>query len=484
MNVDRQIDSIESWAMMKIAILDDEIKICKLIKKLIDWESGGFSFVGFAHDGITGLNLIRKETPDIVITDIRMPGLTGLELIEKARQENLTTQFIIISGYSQFEYAKNALQLDVSNYILKPIDEEELNKTLISLRDEIDLSQTKENQVKQQSEQIDILYREKQLLDIFKKPENYDVVPFFDNDVIYFIMTESMSLPTSSIVSIREPMATYGVAKRSNTMLDYLKEIAKNGRLIYTEIGIKKLLDYQYEKWFTSSDVLKISDNHIDPKPIHNIFNESQSFILSSVEYLNESDFIEAIDYLRKKIIEQPEIDAFSVYQNILKLVQSLEVQVNLFQINSIASFYQELTQLIKQADDFDTVIEMIKEKIINVIREIKVKHKDRTSSTITLIKEYINQHYTEDISLDKLSKVFDLSPSYLSQLFKNEVGISYIEYLTKKRIDYAKRLLMESEQSVGEICTMVGYLDQKHFFRTFKKHTKMSPTEYRKLYQ
>ncbi len=469
---------------MKIAILDDEIRICKLIKKLIDWESGSFSFVGFAHDGITGLNLIKREAPDIVITDIRMPGLTGLELIEKAGHENLTTQFIIISGYSQFEYAKNALQLDVSNYILKPIDEEELNKALILLRDEIILSQTKEHEAKKQSEQIDVLYREKQLLDIFRNPENYDVVPLFDNDVIYFIMDESMSLPTSSIVSIREPMVTYGVAKRSNIMLDYLKEIALGGKLIYTEIGIKKLLDYQYERWFTKSNVIEILDRKVNPQPIHNIFNESQPFILSSVEYLNESDFIEALDYLGRKVLQQSEIDAFSVYQNILKLVQSLEVQVNLFQTNSIASFYQELAHLIRQADGFEAVLETIKVKMIQVIREIKTRHKDKTSSTITLIKEYINQHFTEDISLDKLAEVSGLSSSYLSQLFKNEVGISYIEYLTKKRVDYAKRLLMESEQSVSEICMMVGYLDQKHFFRTFKKHTKMSPTEYRKLYQ
>lgn len=469
---------------MKIAILDDEIRICKLIKKLIDWESGGFSFVGFAHDGITGLNLIKKEAPDIVITDIRMPGLTGLELIEKARHENLITQFIIISGYSQFEYAKNALQLDVSNYILKPIDEEELNKALIQLRDEIILSQTKEHEAKQQSEQIDVLYREKQLLDIFRNPEHYEVVPFFDNDVIYFIMDESLSLPTSSIVSIREPMTTYGVAKRSNTMLDYLKEIAMNGKLIYTEIGIKKLLDYQYERWFTKSDVIEILDKRINPQPIHNIFNESQPFILSSVEYLKESDFVEALDYLGKKVLEQTEIDAYSVYQNTLKLVQSLEVQVNLFQTNSIAPFYQELAHMIRQADDFKTVLETIKVKIIHVMGEIKTTRKDKSSNTITLIKEYINQHFTEDISLDKLAEISDLSPSYLSQLFKNEVGISYIEYLTKKRMDYAKRLLMENEQSVSEICMMVGYLDQKHFFRTFKKHTKMSPTEYRKLYQ
>lgn len=121
--------------MLKVMIADDEDKICQLIYKLINWESLGMDVVGIAHNGIEALELIKTNSPDIVITDIRMPGYDGLELIGKAKEINLSIEFIIISGYQHFDYAQKAIKYGVMDYLLKPIKKEELVGTLTKIKD-------------------------------------------------------------------------------------------------------------------------------------------------------------------------------------------------------------------------------------------------------------------------------------------------------------------------------------------------------------
>jgi len=119
--------------LYKVLITDDEIKMCRLIQNVIDWDSLGLEIVGFAHDGIAALELIKSEKPDILITDIRMPGCDGLELIAKAKEANPGMYFVIISGYQHFDYARSAIRFGVEDYLLKPLDEEELLEILTKM---------------------------------------------------------------------------------------------------------------------------------------------------------------------------------------------------------------------------------------------------------------------------------------------------------------------------------------------------------------
>lgn len=121
--------------MLKVIIADDEDKICQLIYKLINWEEMGMSVVGIAHNGVEALELIQALTPDIAITDIRMPGFDGLEFIERAKEYNSQVQFVIISGYQHFEYAQRAIKYGVLDYLLKPVNKEELIGTLTKMKD-------------------------------------------------------------------------------------------------------------------------------------------------------------------------------------------------------------------------------------------------------------------------------------------------------------------------------------------------------------
>ena len=116
--------------MLKILIVDDEPDICELIHKLIDWKELGLLSLGSCQNGIDAMEIILRQKPDVVITDIQMPGMTGLSLIEKACKQNLQTKFIVISGYREFEYAQQAIRYGVEDYLLKPISKTDLNLVL------------------------------------------------------------------------------------------------------------------------------------------------------------------------------------------------------------------------------------------------------------------------------------------------------------------------------------------------------------------
>ncbi len=155
--------------MIKVLIADDELRICELIFRLIDWESLGMSVIAVAHDGRETIKIIKNEMPDIVITDIRMPGYNGVDVIRIGKEYNSDIQFIIISGYSQFDYAQNAIHYGVSDYLLKPVKAEELIKALLRIKNRIDKNNQMYSQVKKAwtlEQQNRRLYREQLIMEI------------------------------------------------------------------------------------------------------------------------------------------------------------------------------------------------------------------------------------------------------------------------------------------------------------------------------
>ena len=155
--------------MIKVLIADDELRICELIFRLIDWEALGMSVIAVAHDGRETIKIIKNEMPDIVITDIRMPGYNGVDVIRIGKEYNSDIQFIIISGYSQFDYAQNAIHYGVSDYLLKPVKAEELTKVLLRIKSRIDKNNQMYSQVKKAwtlEQQNRRLYREQLIMEI------------------------------------------------------------------------------------------------------------------------------------------------------------------------------------------------------------------------------------------------------------------------------------------------------------------------------
>ena len=123
--------------MLKVLIADDEKMICSLISQLLDWNALGYEIVGMAYTGVDAYEMIRKEQPDVIISDIRMPGYDGIELIKRTKEAGIEAEFVMISGFKQFEYAQNAMKYGVKYYLLKPIEEDKLQEIAEEIKDAI-----------------------------------------------------------------------------------------------------------------------------------------------------------------------------------------------------------------------------------------------------------------------------------------------------------------------------------------------------------
>ncbi len=347
--------------MYRMVVIDDEYIVVRGIEAIIKREKLDCEVVGAAYNGIEALDLLRETKPDIVITDIRIPKLDGLSLIEEAKEFLPETYFIVISGFKEFEYAKRALAMGVKRYIDKPvtidkvkeavawIEKEELKKKANALTEDEELKNKELNQ-----------YTDK-MLDSIIENDTTKLRKYFRNYMV--------------VIRVLYP-----------AMNHFKRECLKL---------ICMLSEFYGEKERGSSWCSGIS-----------------------FEEMKAKDTYREIEEYAEKIIE--------------KIIGTMETQNH------------------------------------------SVNHRD-----IKQLLEYIGCHYNQDIGLNELADMVGLNPVYLSVLFKEEVGMSYIKYLTNLRIKKAKEYLLE-DYKVTSVSEMVGYNNYRHFCDIFKKYVGQSPNEYK----
>jgi two-component system response regulator YesN len=338
--------------MYRIVVIDDEYIVVEGIKAIIKKRGMDCEVVGSATDGIDGLEVVREMKPDLVITDIRMPGMDGLSLIETAKEVLTKTRFIVISGFTEFEYAKRAISLGVKGYIDKPITIEKLEEVINKLKSE---DESKGNEVSlldaSLSKMMDAIILQKSE-ELIKECENY--------------LTQW---------------------KENGAWLDLYKK--DSFRILCV------LLEVFAEQKKSREDWMEVSFTKIDE----------------------------------------------------LKTVQEIKDYV----------FYRV-------------------KKIANSMETVKI---GTNHYVVSRLLQYIADHYNRDIGLTELADEVNMNPSYLSILFKEEVGMSYVKYLTNLRMNKAKELL-KAGYKVTDVSEMVGYNNYRYFCDIFKKHQGKTPNEYK----
>ncbi|MEG1848784.1 MAG: response regulator [Lachnospiraceae bacterium] len=354
--------------MKSVVIVDDEYIVVEGIKAMIARNQMDYEVVAAAYDGITGQKMILEYRPDLVITDIRMPGMDGLSLVESIKERVQDTIFIILSGYQEFEYARKALDLGIKGYIDKPITMEKIKQTLT--------------------------------------------------------MVETL---------IQEQTLSKQKTNRESSKKEY-------------QIQSEKMMNL-------------IEEGTVDPKEIQEMgeiqlchtLNQLQSCFDDITEYRKEGYKLVclALGIFYEHRSDKREEQHFPSYQNMETMIDY--DQVNLFITTIFKSMFQKM-ELAKLGN-----MHHIVERVL----------------------EYMNENYNKDISLIELADKVALNPAYLSLLFKEEVGTSYIKYLTKLRMDHAKKLLMAGYK-VAEVSEMVGYSNYRYFCDIFKKNECLTPNEYK----
>lgn len=358
----------------KVVIIDDEPWTREVIKTLANWEALGLEIVGEASDGEYGLELIRLMSPDIILTDVKMPHLNGIDLIDTLRKEDNATPVIFISGYDDYAFIRSALKLEAIDYLLKPIKPEELNLQL-------------SNCIK--------LLEERKAANLYNK-----------------------SIEIGFLNSVW--------ANKFYTLRDNLSDALKS--LDSAVIVLK--CDEIYEL------VMKNEGEEISKEVnvciYYTLMNTLENFILSREFEVRE----------------------------ILKMNDS--------------------TFVFSKDCSLKDMMEFIKKLSVTATEQIKEHNRNRNRLDIGKIKKYLEEHFTEGITLELTAATYYVSKEYLSKAFKLFVGKGFSEYLTELRMERAKELILDYKIPLKDVGELVGYVDQAHFYKTFKKFFGKTPGEIR----
>ncbi len=510
--------------METVFIADDENNIREGLKCIIDWEELGFTICGEAGNGEDALKGILRLNPSLVLIDMRMPKLYGLEVIEQAKEQGFTGTFVILSGYSDFKYAQTAMKFGVKYYLTKPMDEEELEKVVKEVYDTL--------QIERQKKEDDEFFRRKSkkeiLQDIIKDEVRFDLLNLrelnLEAEVYQVVMYENFQIGEVELPYQFADM--FMLADNGNNSFEHFMVKGKNVLLLKGKFAIEKFQRFlkHYESapqkgspldtLFISygsrvTDIKELKDSYEQAQTLlgRRFFCQKGQHVLGYTELpkeqeekrtLDNSRVIEYCtvfnDYLqtfnRRKVQEtlrELENYLYHVDTDIsgvklfaadlyLQIKENMSHRYNAVEIpfdsnQNIIGFISEQHYLYEITDYFAEQFEEVMSSIGNSSRD----------SVLDDILYYIEHNYPSNIKLEGIAALFGYNSSYLGKIFNKNVGESFNSYVDQVRIKHAIELLVENKHKVYEIAEMVGYKNVDYFHKKFKKYVGESPAEYRK---
>ncbi|NHN34904.1 response regulator [Paenibacillus agricola] len=532
--------------MWRIVIIDDDRKVLRGMKKIIPWVELKAELAGEAENGSDGLELIRSIRPDIVITDIYMPVMNGLEMLQQLRKEDIKSKMIILSGYTDFEYARQSLSLNVSDYLVKPVSVPTLLEVLRKVIQELE-KEEKEQQELQGLLQTSDSYRptmEKEYLKSlvtgafephFRRMQETNANYFAENKFQILAVEIEDTKRSSEVSSSDIHLFRYAVANIVEELLQtkwpessVLELYSRHVAILLRYPPNKDTMELSELCQLLIDNVLRFLDVSIRigigsvQHGIKNIANSTEealsalvsmrSFILeetgvkvwenakynsqtSSVKFPRVKYYQEVADAIRQLQEERAIqlVKEFAVQWMHSKETGSEDVQrvaaelwaIFAFALNEAGYSLDELYLDAAVKMEIGTLqtpnhfVEWIDEKIRGICERLdsngqNVKHKQ----AIDFIIQYIHEHYFEEIRLGDMADKVYLSRNYLSNLFRTAVGETFQDYITKVRMDKAKRLIMEGKHRIYEVAEKVGYRNVPYFTSMFKRQTGRNPTD------
>ena len=541
--------------MLKIFLAEDEVIVRETIKRMIPWEDLGFELVGEAADGEMALPLLLRQKPDLLITDIKMPFMDGLTLAKVAKKEIPGLKVVILSGYDDFSYAKQAINIGVEDYLLKPITKNALIERLTEIRSRYEHEKTqkeyyekfhREMQAYEKNSSRDFfealvsgsmdmmeIYRRSEKLGLDIVAEAYNVLIFTMNCEEDFsgqregyseweaesleLLEEFFSENTSAML-FRCNIFSYGVLIKGQK-----ETIGENTRSCVSEI--QRILDRKEQKrqWFVAAGepverLSQIQKSYYSASKAFSqryLYDENILYYdeMASMEKKNvtedDSTYLQKVDvnalnpailqkFLSNGLLEETENFVKDYFYAIGQEPLESLVFRNYVTLNvrfSVMSFLKEIgcdTRTLEQEDTEDVLSESSKslenaiayaEKIISqaiALRDQNSGNKNR--SILKTAVDFIDSHYMEeDMSLNKAANAANVSANHFSALFSQNMGQTFIEYLTNLRMNKAKEYLRCTSMRSSEIAGEIGYKDAHYFSYLFKKTQGMTPSDYRK---
>lgn len=525
--------------MYSVFIVDDEILVREGLRNKIDWESSGFTFAGEAADGEIALSMIQDIKPDILISDIRMPFMDGLELATMAKKIQPWIRIIILSGHDEFDYAKKAISIGVDDYLLKPFTLEEVIASLNKVAAKIDEQKKESTNLHKMQEELEsntALARTKFLTDLMygaidasfaiKQAEDFGF-----SLISHFYAVSISELHNTDSENAKDFLASFKSAmislENQNTILFFLtptilvaihkgssQETCEERAFSFANLISHELLQRTENLPITLTTAIGSVVEHASH--IANSFAEankvikrcqltSKNLILSSNDIekstdseivLQENDpLVDRLHYANESEIEQiiaeyiallgENSSHFSVIASYLVVDVIMAVSTV---IERLGGNVKEVMPQILSHSFVDRAVqneEIFVSEITSVLTSLLAYRNEhmqgRYADVILRAKRYIDQNYSNpDICLKSAADEVNLSPNHFSTVFSQDCGITFIEYLTLVRIEKAKKLLSTTDMKSSDIAYEVGFNDSHYFSFIFKKTVGLSPRDWK----
>lgn len=543
--------------MLKIFLAEDEVVVRETIKRMIPWEELGFELVGEAADGEMALPLLIRQQPDLLITDIKMPFMDGLTLARLAKKEIPGLKVVILSGYDDFNYAKQAIGIGVEDYLLKPITKNALIERLSEIRSRYEHEKTqkeyyekfqREMQAYEKNSSRDffeaLVGGSMDMMEVYKRAEKLglDIVAEAYNVLIFTMncdedfsgqrdeyssweaesleLLENFFAGHSSAMLFRSNIFSYGVLLKGQR-----ETIEENTRACVDEI--RKILSRQdgRREWFLAvgQSVERLSQIRKSYHTASRAFSQRYLYDENILYYdemetmehpggqaeTEDNAYLQKVDvnalnpailqkFLSNGLQEETENFVKDYFYAIGQEPMESLVFRNYVILNvrfSVISFIKGLgcdTNEMESADTEEVLAESGKnmesaiayaKKMISQAIEIRDQNSgNKNRSILKTAVDFIDSHYMEeDISLNTVANVANVSSNHFSALFSQNMGQTFIEYLTTLRMNKAKELLRCTGMRSSEIAGEIGYKDAHYFSYLFKKTQGMTPSDYRK---
>ncbi len=511
---------------MRIVIVEDEAKTRKGIVNLINKIGQEFEVIGEAGNGLEGLELITRLKPDVIFVDIKMPKINGIEMLQKLKEAGIRAKSVILSGYSDFEYAQKGIKVGVCEYLLKPATVEDIENILKKLKKDIEIEKVLENDKIQGSSSVEYIL---QNLVIRDSEESGDMLEFLEKvhgisinseyiavQVYMGICADSLKGSLKSIIAealnkfrgIRFYFIELNVLKEIIVLIQ-TNEIQELERcfqnVILREIHAKRM-DGVVLGWIPVKglDALKASLNMMRNELKWSIvlgddvlisYPKTQQIFTKLVQYpIDIENRIKAAAYAG-------DVDKLYKYTDDFLNWWRKDIYRPVHVIEAFLQFASSLLNVLKEVD-YELYVKVnpkevlgkimdsltwreIQESLTGMIGKIANSQKPDERILSLIIRKALNiihNEYIQGISLEEVANRLNITNEYLSMLFTKETGRNFTAYLKEYRVVKAKELLLNTDLKTYEISERVGYSDPKYFSRVFKEVTGFSPVEYQRI--
>ncbi len=514
--------------MYRVLIADDEMIIRMGLKAIVDWNALGFEIAGEASNGADALNFMHEQSPDLVMIDIRMPKLLGLEAIKDAREKGFAGKIIVLSGYSDFTYAQTAINYGVTAYLTKPVDVDDLTNALNKARNELD----EENRQRESTDLYIQRAREGVLAEFMagKLPAqdmNFEELGL-TQDCYQVLLCEKyghdeedMSYNFSELLKVANPAGRdyeqisvgmlNAILLKGSHAVEKLEELynrfeselppEKDSPLdtIFISCGgvvagaedipesFDEALDQLNHRFFCDQyQHIVMHDDRLseDEKKAESFSRESliaayTDALVNHLQTFNRNRIAETLKKLQTELYSAP-MDVEQEKNLLLDLYLNIkEKLIILFNLQSIPfTDNSEVARHIQRSYYLYEIILFFSEQFEKIMNAIGYSSRD---SIIDDVVHYIQHNYASNITLENIAPLFGYNSSYLGKIFSKKMGMNFNTYLDSIRIEHSKEILLSGKLQVYKIAEMVGYRNVDYFHIKFKKYTGLSPAEFRK---